>query len=75
MSVFCRNLYDTDETNSILEIKLALYSSIFEETKSSFSTIADFLCLLVVTHLILLYVSFCTFCSADTITEILGCAL
>jgi len=31
-----RNLYDPDETNSILEIRFALYCPIFEEMKSSF---------------------------------------
>jgi len=34
--VFGRNLYDTDETNSILEIRLTLHCPIFEETKSSY---------------------------------------
>ena len=41
--VFGRNLYDTDETNSILEIRLTLYCPIFEEIKSSFLNVADFL--------------------------------
>jgi len=49
--VFGRNLYDTDERNSILEIRLALYCPIFEEMKSSFLTVADFLSLRVVTLL------------------------
>ena len=40
--MFGRNLYDTDVTNSILEIKLTLYCSIFEEIKSSFLNVADF---------------------------------
>jgi len=31
--VFGRNLYDTDETNSVLEIRLTLYCPIFEEIK------------------------------------------
>jgi len=31
--VFVRNLYDTDETNSTLEIMLELYCPIFEEIK------------------------------------------
>jgi len=43
--VFGRNVYDTDETNSILEIRLALYCPMFEEMKLSFLTIADFLSL------------------------------
>jgi hypothetical protein len=73
--VFGRNLQDTDEINSILEIKLALYCPFFEEMKSSFLTVADFLSLRVVTLLILIKVSFCTFCSADTGTKILGYAL
>ena len=34
--MFGRNLYDTDDTNSILEIRLALYCPVFEEMKSSF---------------------------------------
>jgi hypothetical protein len=34
--VFGRNLQDTDETNSILEIRLTLYCPIFEEIKSFF---------------------------------------
>ena len=46
------HLYDTDETNSILEIRLALYCSIFEEIKSTFFTVADFLSLRVLTLLI-----------------------
>ena len=50
--MFSRNLYDTDETDSILEIKLALYCVIFEEMKSSFLNVADFLSLCVVTLLI-----------------------
>jgi len=52
--VFGRNLYDTDETNSILEISLTLYCPIFEEIKSSFLNVADFLSLRVVTLLILM---------------------
>jgi len=40
--VFGRNLYDTDETNTILEIRLTLYCPIFEEIKSSILDIADF---------------------------------
>ena len=41
--VFGRNLYDTDETNSILKIRLTLYCPVFEEIKSSFLNVADFL--------------------------------
>ena len=52
--VFGRNLCDTDETNSILEIRLTLYCPMFEEIKSSFLNVADFLNLRVVTLLILL---------------------
>jgi len=52
--VFGRNLYDTDATNSILEIKLTLYCQMFEEFKSSFLNVADFLNLRVVTLLILM---------------------
>jgi hypothetical protein len=40
--MFVRNLYDTDDTNSIIEIRLALYCGIFEEMKYSFFTVADF---------------------------------
>ena len=52
--VFGRNLYDTDETKSILEIRLTLYSPIFEEIKSSFLNVADFLNLRVVILLIMM---------------------
>jgi len=53
--VFGRNWYDTDETNSILEIRLTLYCPIFVEIKSSFFNVADFfLNLRVVTLLILM---------------------
>jgi len=41
--VFGRNLYDTNETHSILEIRWTLYFPIFEEMKSSLLTVADFL--------------------------------
>ena len=47
--MFGRNLYDTDATNSILEIRLILYCQIFEEFKSAFLNVADFLNLRVVT--------------------------
>ena len=40
--VFGRNLYDSDETNSILEIKLTLYCQIFEEISPVFLNVADF---------------------------------
>ena len=36
-----RNLYDTHETYSNLEIRLALYCRIFEEMNSSFFIVAD----------------------------------
>jgi len=52
--VFGRNLYDTDETNSILEIRLTHYCPHFQEIKSSCSNVADFLNLRVVTLLILM---------------------
>jgi len=52
--VFGRNLYNTAETNSILEIRLTLYRPIFEEIKSSFFNVTDFLNLRVVTPLILM---------------------
>jgi hypothetical protein len=74
-SVFGRNLYDTDVTNSILEIRLALYCPIFEDKKSTFLTVDDFLSLCVVTLLIVMYVSFRIFCSADKRMKTLGCAL
>jgi hypothetical protein len=64
--VFGRNLYDTDETNSILEIRLTLYCPDLEEIKSFCLNVADFLNLRVATLLILMYVSFCIFFSADT---------
>jgi hypothetical protein len=74
-SVFGRNLYNTDVTNSFLEIRLALYSSVFEDMKSYLLTVADFLTRRSVTLLILILVSFCISCSADTRTKTLGCAL
>ena len=40
--MFGKNLYDTDETNSFLEIRLALHCLIFEEIKPLFFTVADF---------------------------------
>ena len=40
--VFGRNLYDSDETNTILEIRLTLYWPILGEIKSSFLRVADF---------------------------------
>jgi hypothetical protein len=40
--VFGRNLYNTDETNSIPEIRLALYCPIFQEEKSPLLTPAEF---------------------------------
>jgi hypothetical protein len=43
MCVFGRNLYDTDETNSILEIRLTLHCPNFLEIKSSFSNVTKFL--------------------------------
>jgi hypothetical protein len=39
---FGRNLHDTVETISILEIRLALYCPIFEGMKPSFLTGAEF---------------------------------
>ena len=52
--VFGRNLYDTDETNSILEIRLTLYCPDLGEIKSSCLNVADFLNLRVLTLLILI---------------------
>ena len=52
--MFGRNLYDTDDTNSILEIRLTLYCPLFEEIMSSFLNVSDFLNLRVVTLLILM---------------------
>jgi len=40
--VFCRNLYDSDETNSILEVRLTLYCPNFDEIKTSFLNVTDF---------------------------------
>jgi len=40
--VFGRNLYETDETNSILEIRLTLYCLDFEEIRSYFFNVSDF---------------------------------
>jgi len=52
--VFGRNLYDTDETNSILEIRLTICCPDFEKIKSSRLNVAAFLNLRVVTLLILM---------------------
>jgi len=52
--VFGRNLCNTDETNSILQIKLTLYCSIFEEIRSSFFNVVDFSNFRVVALLILM---------------------
>ena len=73
--MFGRNLYETDETISILENRLAWYCPIFEQMKSPFLTVADFLSLCLVTLLILMQVSFCILWSADTGTKVLGDAL
>ena len=40
--VLGKNLYETDETNSILEIRLTLCCPDFEEIKSSCLIVADF---------------------------------
>ena len=40
--MFRKNLYDTDETNSIIEIRLTFYCPDFEEIKSSCLNVADF---------------------------------
>jgi hypothetical protein len=42
MCVFGGNLYDTDETHTILGIRLTLYCPIFYEIKSSSLKVADF---------------------------------
>jgi len=52
--VLGRNLYDTHETYSNLEIRLALYCRIFEEMNSSFFIVADVLRLRVLMLLILM---------------------
>ena len=52
--MFGRNLYDTAEKNSILEIRLTLYCPIIYEIKNSLLNVTDFLNLLVVTLLILM---------------------
>jgi len=52
--VFDRNLYDTDETKSILEMKLTLYCPDLEQIKSSCLNETDILNLRVVTLLILM---------------------
>ena len=49
--VFGRNLYDTDETNTILEISLTIYCPYLEEIKFSCLNVADCLNLRVVTLL------------------------
>ena len=52
--MFGRNLYDTDETNTILETRLNLYCPMFVEIKCSFLNVADFLNFRVVTLLTLM---------------------
>jgi len=52
--VFGRHLCETNETNSILEIRLTLYCPIFEEIKSPFLNVAESLNLCVVTLFILM---------------------
>jgi len=52
--VFGRNLYNTDETNSILEIRLTIYCSVLEEIRSSFLNVVDFSNFRVVALLILM---------------------
>jgi hypothetical protein len=74
-SVFARNLYHTDVTNSILELRLALCCPVLGDMKSSFFTVADFLSHRAGTLLIFMQVSFCMCCSADTRTTTSGCAL
>jgi len=59
--VFSRYLYDTDETNSVLEMSLTLYCPYLEENKSSCLNVANFFNLRVVTLLILMWVSICIF--------------
>jgi len=52
--VFDRHLYVTDETNSVLEIRLTLYCPDLEEIKCSCLNVAEFPNLRVVTLLILM---------------------
>jgi len=59
--VFGRNLFNTGETNSILEISKTLYCPYLEVFKSSCFNVTDFLNLRVVTLLILMQVSLILF--------------
>jgi len=52
--VFDGNLYETEERNSIFEIRVAIYCPDLEEIKSSCLNVADFFNLRVVTLLILM---------------------
>jgi len=52
--VLVGNVYDTDITNSIFEIRLALYCPSLEKMKSSFLTTVYYLSLRVLTLLILM---------------------
>ena len=67
--VFGRNVYDTDETTSILEIMLTLHCPVFEETESTF-----FLMLLIFKSSCsdtYLDVSLIVSCNADSRTKLL----
>jgi len=52
--VFGGNIYDTDETNTILEIRVIVHCPIFEEINSSFMNVTEFLNLRLVALLILM---------------------
>jgi len=70
--VFGRNLYDADEKNSILEIRLGLYCPIFE-MKSSSLIVCEFLSSYSdASHF---DVGLIMFFFSGTRTNILGCAL
>ena len=59
--MFGRNLYETDERNSILEIRLTIYCPVFEGMKSFILNVADFLNLREAILFILMQVLFCIF--------------
>jgi hypothetical protein len=72
--VLGRNLHEIHETNSILEIRLAIYSPVFDEIKATFFNVANFLSLRVVTLLILIN-SNSVLSAAQIQNKLLGCSL
>jgi hypothetical protein len=59
--MFGRNLHDTNQTNSVIEIRLALYCRMFEGINYSLFNVDEVLSLRVVTPFIFNYLQFCIF--------------